>query len=121
MHPVVSKLQSRDKVDAACKKRTAPWVRVRRLDTSENGENGCESTELCDLYENYEDKQTELKFSEGVYNLADIREYGKERTICPYFLARKLIEQSNIIVFNYLYMLDANMTEIIDKVLIDRY
>lgn len=38
--------------------------------------------------------------------------------MCPYFLARQLLNQSNIIVYNYLYMLDAKMTEILDKVMI---
>ncbi|EAS01088.2 DNA repair helicase (macronuclear) [Tetrahymena thermophila SB210] len=113
IHPNVSRQQSRDRVDAECKKLTAPWVRAQSFEKSSRGDS--DQLELCQLFENFEGKKEELKFTEGIYNLEDLRQYGEKNNICPYFLARRLLNQSNIIVYNYMYMLDAKMTEILDK------
>jgi len=40
-----------------------------------------------------------------------LKQYGQENIYCPYFLSKKLIEKANIIVYNYLYMLDPNIKD----------
>jgi len=75
-----------------------------------------ERAELCDWFEEFERKKEEMDFTEGVYNLEDLRDYGREHGVCPYFTARRLLARSNIIIYNYLYILDANIIEVLDKV-----
>jgi DEAD_2 len=36
----------------------------------------------------------------------DLRQYGRKKQWCPYFLARHMLAFANIIVYNYQYMLD---------------
>ena len=40
----------------------------------------------------------------------DLRNYGREKTQCPYFTAREAIKKADIIVFNYLYLLDPQIS-----------
>ena len=42
----------------------------------------------------------------GVYTLQDMREYGRKKGWCPYFLARHMLAFANVMVYNYQYMLD---------------
>lgn len=42
----------------------------------------------------------------GVYTLHDLRVIGRKRQWCPYFLARHMIAFSNVVVYNYQYMID---------------
>lgn len=36
-----------------------------------------EEVELCDWFEQFESKKNDLNFTEGVYNLTDLREWGR--------------------------------------------
>ena len=40
------------------------------------------------------------------YTLQDMREYGRKKGWCPYYLARHMLAFANVIVYNYQYMLD---------------
>eukprot|EP00955_Chlamydomonas_euryale_P080483 363429-Chlamydomonas_euryale.AAC.1 len=42
----------------------------------------------------------------GVYTLADLRTFGSKQGWCPYFLARHMMSFTNVIVYNYQYMID---------------
>ena len=50
-----------------------------------------------------------------MYTLEDLREYGKKVKMCPYFLARHFLLQANIIVYNYAYMLDPKISNLVTK------
>jgi hypothetical protein len=41
-----------------------------------------------------------------VYTLAELRTWGRKKGWCPYFLARRMIAYSNVVVYNYQYMID---------------
>jgi DNA excision repair protein ERCC-2 len=71
--------------------------------------------ELCSFYENFWDKVEGLSMPKGVYTLEDLREFGKKYKMCPYFLARNFLLQSNIIVYNYSYMLDPKISNLVSK------
>ena len=43
----------------------------------DNDDNDKEKAELCDWFEEFERKKEEMDFSEGVYNLEDLRDYGR--------------------------------------------
>lgn len=48
----------------------------------------------------------------GVYTLADLREFGRKRGWCPYFLARHLMAFANVVVYNYQYMIDPKVSQV---------
>lgn len=48
-----------------------------------------------------------------IYTLDDLRELGRELGVCPYFLARRFLLKSNVIVYNYSYMLDPKISNIV--------
>ena len=50
-----------------------------------------------------------------VYTLNDLRNFGKKYKMCPYFLARHFLLQANIIVYNYAYMLDPKISNLVSK------
>jgi DNA excision repair protein ERCC-2 len=46
-----------------------------------------------------------------VYTLHDLRVIGRKRQWCPYFLARHMIAFSNVVVYNYQYMIDPKVRQ----------
>jgi DNA excision repair protein ERCC-2 len=51
----------------------------------------------------------------GVYTLEDLKRLGVQHKMCPYFLARHFLMQANIIVYNYAYMLDPKISNLVSK------
>jgi DNA excision repair protein ERCC-2 len=41
----------------------------------------------------------------GVFAIDDMKELGRERHWCPYFMARRMINLADVVVYNYQYML----------------
>jgi DNA excision repair protein ERCC-2 len=37
----------------------------------------------------------------GVYSLGDLKQIGRERGWCPYFLARHIINFSHVVIYRY--------------------
>lgn len=56
----------------------------------------------------------------GIFNLDDIKKYGKDHGWCPYFLTRHAISFANIIVYNYQYMLDPKIASMVSRELEDK-
>jgi DNA excision repair protein ERCC-2 len=121
LHPKVSKEKRGDRTDAECNQLTAPWVRdkvfaERKLskvqrkstkhDASMASSNGQESQnnmsqeiniedhqQLCAFYETLEaiSEENSSSMPLGVYTLDDLRGFGQQKTLCPYFLARRMV------------------------------
>jgi DNA excision repair protein ERCC-2 len=51
----------------------------------------------------------------GIYTLDDLKDFGRKYKQCPYFLARHFLLQSNVIVYNYSYMLDPKISNLVSK------
>ncbi|AQK42106.1 DNA repair helicase UVH6 [Zea mays] len=51
----------------------------------------------------------------GVYTLADLRALGRERRVCPYFLARQMVKYANVVVYSYQYLLDPKVASIVSR------
>ena len=47
--------------------------------------------------------------------MEDLREFGRANIKCPYYAARKGVLEADIIVFNYLYLLDPKISPIFIK------
>lgn len=81
-------------VDAGCRSITAPWLEADR----------------CAYFDTLEQSPVELP--PGVYSLDDLKRFGEERHICPYYLVRKAIPATDILVHSYLYMVDPVVAEV---------
>ena len=128
VHPEVAKFDNRERVDALCRNRTAPFVRERaaaRTGTGakEGGEAEAEveaeaeaegGVELCDFFEGFSKHGSDACLS-GVYSLDDMRELGRARGWCPYFLARRLIAVADVVVYNYQYVLDPKVSASVSR------
>ena len=51
----------------------------------------------------------------GVYTLEDLREYGKKKGLCPYFLARRAMTYANVVVYNYQYLIDPKVSAMVSR------
>jgi DNA excision repair protein ERCC-2 len=51
----------------------------------------------------------------GVYTLADLRALGRQRRVCPYFLARQMVKYANVVVYSYQYLLDPKVASIVSR------
>ena len=69
--------------------------------------------ELCSFFEGFQQKSGSLVMPSGIYTLEDLRKFGKKQGMCPYFLARHYLLQANIIVYNYSYMLDPKISNLV--------
>ncbi|GAX84382.1 hypothetical protein CEUSTIGMA_g11804.t1 [Chlamydomonas eustigma] len=107
VHPQVADEGSRESVDAQCRKLTASWVRERSVSE--------ESVDLCEFFEGHERAGSEALLPTGVYTLADLRQFGKERGWCPYFLARHMVSFANVVVYNYQYMIDPKVSQMVSR------
>ena len=45
----------------------------------------------------------------------DLKEYGRMRGWCPYFMARQAILHANVVVYSYHYLLDPKIAEMVSK------
>ncbi|KAF5947227.1 hypothetical protein HYC85_013184 [Camellia sinensis] len=104
---VVSAAENRDSVDAACRKLTASWVRSLAVENL--------NIPTCSFFEDYEKAASNAVLPPGVYTLQDLRAFGKEKGWCPYFLARHMVQFSNVVVYSYQYLLDPKVAGIILK------
>ncbi|CAN4101935.1 unnamed protein product [Withania somnifera] len=109
VNPSVVSAENRDSVDAGCRKLTASWVRAIAVENP--------NVPTCSFFENYDtaDKAGTATLPAGVYTLQELRLYGKERGWCPYFLARHMVQQANVVVYSYQYLLDPKVAGIISK------
>jgi len=102
---------------------TAEWVRFQKpaknsspsMDIEDLGSSSASNSCLCKYYEGFMAKEDQKLFETGVLTLEDLRKYGEIHSICPYYLARKLISSSTIIVYNYMYLLDPKISEMVTK------
>ncbi|KAL6594559.1 hypothetical protein ACP70R_048297 [Stipagrostis hirtigluma subsp. patula] len=112
VHPQASAAAARDSVDTACRRLTASWVR-------EKAASDPEATPLCEFYESFDRAAAGGDLASfmppGVYTLADLRALGRERRVCPYFLARQMVKYANVVVYSYQYLLDPKVASIVSR------
>lgn len=115
LHPEVSVKETREEADAACRSRTASWVRssVMEIDTPASSEvpNGS----LCEFFEGFQREGVESIMPPGIYTLEDLKRFGSRKRWCPYYTARHCLSFANVIVYNYQYLLDPKIAGLISK------
>ena len=109
VHPRVSQQTERSLVDQQCRQLTASWVRSRAESSD------AAAVELCDYYEQYERQGTDAMLERGVYTLDELKELGRSKGWCPYFFARHMISFANVVVYNYQYLLDPKISQLVSK------
>jgi DNA excision repair protein ERCC-2 len=98
----------REAVDAACRSMTSTWV----LEAARSKPG---SVETCSYFDNFHAAGEATSIPSGVYDLEELKKWGKERGWCPYYLTRQAINHANILVFNYQYMLDPKVAKMVSK------
>jgi DNA excision repair protein ERCC-2 len=74
-----------------------------------------EDVTLCGFYEKYAEEESAAEIPGGVYSLDDLKALGKEKGWCPYFVARHMLNRANIVVYNYQYMLDPKVANLVSR------
>lgn len=83
LHPSVSKEKKGKVVDARCRNLTASWIR----EAAQSGQD----VETCNFYETLENNDVREMVEDAIYTLDDIKDIGKAKNICPYYMARRLV------------------------------
>lgn len=107
IHPQVSKVKDGKVADSQCHSLTASYVRKRHAQDN--------SIDTCSFYENFEEHGREFPIPPGIYDLDDLKAFGKNKLWCPYFLARYSILHANVVVYSYHYLLDPKIADIVSK------
>ncbi|EPZ33822.1 DNA repair helicase [Rozella allomycis CSF55] len=107
IHEKVSQERFGKVVDARCLELTASWIR----DSAKNDS----QIKTCEFYENIEDLDRKVSLPSGVYTLDELKDYGKSKGYCPYFLSRYTLQNANVIVYSYHYLLDPKIADLVSK------
>jgi len=109
IHKEIS-MEKRGKViDARCRGLTASWVRQNAMMDPTN------EVPLCEFYEGLENANESTTMPCGVYTISELRSFGREKSFCPYFLARRMISFANVIIYSYHYLLDPKVAELVSR------
>jgi DNA excision repair protein ERCC-2 len=98
----------REAVDAACRSMTASWV-------VEQARHKPGSMQTCSYFDDFQEAGEATTMPSGVYDLEELKKWGKARGWCPYYLTRQALNHANILVFNYQYMLDPKVAKMVSK------
>lgn len=82
-----------------CRMKTAEWVRIQyeaNQGIPDIEDIGTDS-DLCKYYEGFIKKQDDVLLNKGIYTLDDLKELGREKNVCPYYLVRHVLCKANII------------------------
>ena len=90
VHPKVGLERDGKTVDSMCRNMTASWVRDlhRGSGSGDGGDDPMEidgqndsvvSDSLCEFYEGFDQAKTEIIMPKGIFDLADLQEYGKQK------------------------------------------
>lgn len=107
IHPEVSREKDAKIVDAKCYGLTASYVRERQQFD--------ENQASCQYFEGFNIEGKESHLPTGVYSLDDLKEYGRQRNWCPYFLSRFAILNAQVVVYSYYYLLDPKVADVVSK------
>lgn len=108
VHERVLEESDREAVDAACRSMTASWV----VDQAKRNPG---SIETCSYFDNFQSAGEATTMPSGIYDLEELRKWGKARGWCPYYLTRQAINHANVLVYNYQYMLDPKVAKMVSK------
>uniref|UniRef100_A0A670JL03 General transcription and DNA repair factor IIH helicase subunit XPD n=1 Tax=Podarcis muralis TaxID=64176 RepID=A0A670JL03_PODMU len=101
IHPEVSAFRFGKEVDGKCFSLTASYVRAQQQQDS--------SVPSCRFFEEFDAHGRQVPLPYGVYNLDDLKAFGRQKGWCPYFLARYSV------MWLYHYLLDPKIADLVSK------
>uniref|UniRef100_A0A8C2Q8L1 General transcription and DNA repair factor IIH helicase subunit XPD n=1 Tax=Cyprinus carpio TaxID=7962 RepID=A0A8C2Q8L1_CYPCA len=107
IHPEVSSLRFGKEVDGKCHSLTASYIRAQHHSNP--------SQPVCQFYEEFDAVGRQVPIAPGIYNLDDLKDFGRRKGWCPYFLARYAILHANIVVYSYHYLLGPKIAGLVSK------
>uniref|UniRef100_A0A671RPH9 General transcription and DNA repair factor IIH helicase subunit XPD n=1 Tax=Sinocyclocheilus anshuiensis TaxID=1608454 RepID=A0A671RPH9_9TELE len=107
IHPEVSSLRFGKEVDGKCHSLTASYIRAQHHSNP--------SQPVCQFYEQFDAVGRQVPIPPGIYNLDDLKDFGRRKGWCPYFLSRYAILHANIVVYSYHYLLDPKIADLVSK------
>ncbi|PWN51957.1 putative RAD3-DNA helicase/ATPase [Violaceomyces palustris] len=108
IHPDVSRERKGKVVDARCRDMTSAWA-------CEKGRQDPGSVELCSFHEELGKLEPGQLIPQGVWTLEEVKEYAREKGICPYFAIRRMMPFVDIIIYSFHYLLDPKVAEQVSK------
>jgi DNA excision repair protein ERCC-2 len=111
VHPTVSRLPTADAINARCRVLTSSSGTEETTDVDMEDTTGGS----CSYYEKF---KISGSLKNGVYTIDDLKSIGIEEGWCPYYYSRKALQEANVVVFSYQYLLDAGVaaaTPLFDK------
>lgn len=108
IHPDVSRERKGKVVDARCRDMTSSWA-------CEKGRQEPGSVELCSFHEELGQLEPGQLLPQGVWTLEEVKEYARDKGICPYFAIRRMIPFVDIIIYSFHYLLDPKVAEQVSK------
>lgn len=108
IHPVVSQQRKGKVVDAMCRDMTSAWA-------CKKGREDPGSVTLCDYHEELGKLEPGHLVPPGVWTIEEVKEYGRERGVCPYFAIRRMMPFCDIIIYSFHYLLDPKVADQVSK------
>jgi len=108
LHPEVSKEKKGKIVDARCRDLTSAFA-------CEKGRAEPGSVDLCSFHEELNNYEAGNLIPEGIWTLEDVKQYGKDKGVCPYFTIRRMLTYADVIVYSFHYLLDPKIADQVSK------
>ncbi|WVR03935.1 hypothetical protein IAU60_000934 [Kwoniella sp. DSM 27419] len=104
LHPEVSKEKKGKMVDSRCRDLTSAFA-------CEKGRTNPGSVPLCSYHEELNNYETGNLIPAGVYTIDDVKKYGQEKGVCPYFTIRRMLPFLDVVIYSFHYLLDPKVAE----------
>lgn len=74
-----------------------------------------EDVEVCGFFEGHSAAGNDAVLPPGVYTLHDLRQFGRKKGWCPYYLARHMVSYANVVVWSYQYLIDPKVSQMVRR------
>ncbi|KAL7342912.1 hypothetical protein BJY59DRAFT_646468 [Rhodotorula toruloides] len=108
IHPSVRQEKKGKAVDARCRDMTSSVAKQR-------WEQDPTSVELCEFHENLGELDPDHLIPYGVHTIEDMKAYGQQHKICPYFAIRRMFVHAHVVIYSFHYLLDPKVAEQVSK------
>ncbi|TXT12554.1 uncharacterized protein COLE_02964 [Cutaneotrichosporon oleaginosum] len=104
LNPEVNKQKKGKVVDSMCRDLTSSYA-------CERGRAEPGSVPLCSWHEELNNYETGNLIPPGVWTLDDVKKYGQDKGVCPYFTIRRMMPFVDVIIYSFHYLLDPKVAE----------
>ncbi|WFD30076.1 DNA helicase [Malassezia sp. CBS 17886] len=108
INPRVNRERKGKVIDARCRDMTSPWAIERAREDPG-------SVELCEFHEELGTMEPGSLIPPGVWTLDEVKAYGEERGVCPYFAVRRMMPICDIVIYSFHYLLDPKVAEQVSR------